>query len=73
MHRTLPPDERQDLHNPAVDEDVARHGACGEVHLQTGRTCTLEAGHAGSCDFVARNEVAESLGAEGAMGVAEPS
>jgi hypothetical protein len=67
MNRTLQPEERLDLHNPAVDEDVARHGACGEVHLPTGRTCTLEVGHDGSCDFVPRDEVAASLG------VADPS
>jgi hypothetical protein len=64
MPRTVPPQERQDLHNPAVDEDVALHGACGEVHLQTGRTCTLESGHDGSCDFVPRDEVAGSLGVD---------
>jgi hypothetical protein len=57
----VPPDQRQDLHNPAVDEVVARAGACGEVHLPTGRTCTREYGHDGSCDFVPRDEVADAL------------
>lgn len=58
---TIEPAQRQDLHNTAVDEGAARKGACGELHLQTGRTCTLPYGHGGSCDFVTRNEVEESL------------
>lgn len=57
----ITPDQRQDLHNPSVDEDLARSGACAEVHLQTGRTCTLQYGHAASCDFVGRDEVDEVL------------
>jgi predicted anti-sigma-YlaC factor YlaD len=64
MPRTAPSEERQDLHNSAVDEHVALNGACGEVHLQTGRTCILESGHAGSCDFVPQDEVAKSLGVD---------
>ncbi|MCW2611817.1 MAG: hypothetical protein QOC93_1806 [Actinomycetota bacterium] len=61
MRSTLRPEQRQDLHNPAVDEDAARHGACAGVHLQTGRMCTLENGHPGSCDFVARDELPAEL------------
>ena len=36
-------------------------GACGQVHLATGSMCTLEQGHAGSCGFVAPDQVEESL------------
>jgi hypothetical protein len=46
------PDDRPELHNPSIDEDVARQGACGLVHLPTGNTCTLAHHHTGSCDFV---------------------
>jgi hypothetical protein len=46
------PDDRQELHNASVDEQVARAGGCAQVHLATGRTCTLKQGHEGSCDFV---------------------
>jgi hypothetical protein len=55
------PDQRQDLHNASVDEGVALQGACAEIHLQTGRTCTLPYGHEGSCQFVTRDRVAQSL------------
>lgn len=55
------PDDRQELHNTSVDEEVAEMGACAQVHLPTGRTCTLEHGHRGSCRFVAHGQVEESL------------
>jgi hypothetical protein len=61
MRPTLRPEQRQDLHNPAVDEDTARRGACGEVHLPSGRTCTLAYGHPGSCDFVPRDRIPDEL------------
>ena len=54
-------DDRPDLHNPSIDEEVASMGACGRVHLPTGRTCTLAHGHGSSCDFVAPDEVPECL------------
>ncbi len=54
-------DDRPELHNPSIDEDVALVGACGRVHLPTGKTCTLEQRHPGSCDFVARDEVPDLL------------
>jgi hypothetical protein len=50
-----------DVHNPGVDEEAARMGACGQLHLPTGRTCTREHGHPGSCDFVSREHMEESL------------
>lgn len=43
--------ERLDLHNPAVDEGLARHGGCGALHLATGRRCVLPDRHGGSCRF----------------------
>jgi hypothetical protein len=56
-----PDHDRQDLHNASVSEDAAAVGGCGQVHLPTGRTCTSEAGHDGSCHFVAPDQVEESL------------
>lgn len=53
------PDYRPEVHNSDVDETVAETGACGQVHLQSGRTCTLEHRHQGSCDFVAYQRVSE--------------
>jgi hypothetical protein len=44
-------DSVSDVHNASVDEDVARRGACAQVHLPTGATCTLRHGHKGSCEF----------------------
>jgi hypothetical protein len=55
------PNDRPELHNSDVDEVVAETGACAQVHLQSGRTCTLEHRHQGSCDFVARQNVSESV------------
>ena len=55
-------DDRQDLHNASVDEEVADAGGCGQVHLATGRTCTLEQGHGGSCSFLAPDQAEGSLG-----------
>jgi hypothetical protein len=39
------------MHNASVNEDAARLGACAQVHLPTGRMCTLPRSHRGSCDF----------------------
>jgi hypothetical protein len=61
MNAPADPDDRQDLHNVSVDDEVADVGACGQVHLATGRTCTLDQGHAGSCSFVSPDQVEESL------------
>lgn len=44
-------DERLEIHNISVDEQVAKARMCGHVHLPTGRTCILAAGHSGSCGF----------------------
>jgi len=40
------------MHNASVDEDAAREGECAQVHLPTGRTCTLPHGHERSCEFI---------------------
>jgi hypothetical protein len=40
-----------ELHNASVDEDAARQGGCAQVHLPTGRMCTLRHAHVGSCEF----------------------
>lgn len=60
MNAPVQPDDRSELHNASVDEDVARAGGCGQVHLPTGRTCTLKHGHEGSCQFVQPDQVGES-------------
>jgi hypothetical protein len=39
-------------HVTHVREDVALAGRCANVHLPTGRTCTLPVRHPGSCNFV---------------------
>jgi len=54
--------ERPDLRTLHVREDVAMVGRCANVHLPTGRTCTLPARHPGSCHFVAPEE-AEDIAA----------
>ena len=43
-----------------VREDVAKAGRCANVHLPTGRTCTLPKRHPGSCNFVGPED-AESV------------
>lgn len=50
-----------EAHNPSVDEDAARRGACGQVHLPTGATCTLQHGHNGSCEFSPAGDVEAQL------------
>jgi len=55
------PDNRPEIHNSDVDEQVAETGACGQVHLPTGRTCVLEHRHQGACEFVPREEVQDSV------------
>jgi len=52
MNAPAQPNDRQELHNASVDEEVAKGGGCGQIHLATGLTCTLEQRHGGSCRFV---------------------
>jgi hypothetical protein len=40
-----------DSHNASIDEDAARQGGCAQVHLPTGRMCTLRHSHTSSCEF----------------------
>jgi len=49
------------MHNASIDEDAAKAGACAQLHLPTGRMCTLVAGHDGSCDFVPPAEADATL------------
>jgi len=56
-----PTADRLEAHNASVNEDAAGEGACAQVHLPTGRMCTLQHCHDGSCDFVAPDEVEASL------------
>jgi hypothetical protein len=44
--------DTSEMHNASVDEDLARAGECAQVHLPTGRMCTLPHGHKGSCEFI---------------------
>lgn len=41
-----------EMHNVSVDEAAAMRGECAQVHLPSGRRCTLPHGHRGSCVFV---------------------
>lgn len=41
----------RERHNPSIDEQLADQGACGQIHLPTGRVCLLEHHHDGSCHF----------------------
>ncbi|WIM92814.1 hypothetical protein ACTOB_004772 [Actinoplanes oblitus] len=43
---------RADLHNVSIDEGLARHGLCGQIHLPSGRRCVRPHRHAGPCHFV---------------------
>ncbi len=42
---------RLERHNSSVDENLADQGACGQIHLPTGKVCQLHHHHAGSCQF----------------------
>ncbi|QYF91512.1 hypothetical protein KY499_13990 [Arthrobacter sp. PAMC25284] len=51
-HRHERREERPDLPSSHVSEAVAMSGRCGNIHLPSGRTCTLTERHDGSCEFV---------------------
>jgi hypothetical protein len=53
--------DSSEMHNASVDEYVAREGACAQVHLPTGRICTLPHGHKGSCLFISPETAYASL------------
>jgi hypothetical protein len=63
-----PTADRRQVHNASVNEDAAEEGACAQVHLPTGRMCTLQYDHEGSCDFVAPDQVDASLARRRAAG-----
>lgn len=44
------------MHNSTVEESFAQAGTCGQVHLASGRVCTLAQRHPGGCDFAPRPE-----------------
>jgi hypothetical protein len=44
--------DTSEMHNASVDEYAALKGECAQVHLPTGRVCTLPHGHKGSCLFI---------------------
>ena len=48
LHRT---DSRLDFDNVSIDKERAHLGACGFIHLASGRVCGLRRGHAGGCEF----------------------
>ncbi len=43
--------ERLDRHNVSVDKALVAEGACGTLHLPSGRRCTLPVHHQDSCHF----------------------
>ena len=49
------------MHNASVDEFAASQGECAQVHLPTGRICTLPHGHPGSCQFISPDAAYISL------------
>jgi hypothetical protein len=57
MNIGIPPKDRPEAHNASVDEDLAKADGCGQVHLASGRTCTLSRGHEGSCHFIPRGDL----------------
>jgi hypothetical protein len=64
MGSTVPSTQSGDtpvMHNASIDQDAASDGACAQVHLPTGRMCTLRKGHAESCDFISAHDADESL------------
>ena len=49
------------MHNSSIAEDAAKAGACAQLHLPTGRMCTLKAGHSESCSFAAPDQADAAL------------
>ncbi|RYV51303.1 hypothetical protein [Pengzhenrongella frigida] len=55
-------------HNVSVDEGRRHAGVCAQLHLPTGRMCTLPHGHPDSCEFVAPDQVDASLARQQRVG-----
>jgi len=49
------------VHNARAGQRRRDLGASAQVHLPTGRMCTMRQGHEASCDFVGAAEADESL------------
>jgi hypothetical protein len=49
--------DRLDAHNAAVSMAAVLAHRCGVIDLRTGRTCPLPEHHAGSCAFVADQQL----------------
>lgn len=48
-------------HNTSVDQPQRQDGVCAQLHLATGRMCTLPHAHADTCEFVPPDEISASL------------
>lgn len=46
-----PTPDLPETHNASVDAGAAAQGACAQIHLPTGRMCTLRHSHEASCEF----------------------
>ena len=49
--------------NSSIDDAIVELGACGQLHLPTGRTCVREARHRNGCEFVPRDHAPERVAA----------
>lgn len=47
--------------NSSIDEAIVELGACGQLHLPTGRTCVRETRHRNGCEFVPRDHAPERV------------
>ncbi|MGH3549222.1 MAG: hypothetical protein ACRDQU_14150 [Pseudonocardiaceae bacterium] len=54
--------KRLDDCNSSVDTQLARAGACAQIHLPSGRICVLPHHHRGSCRFLSASDVADAEG-----------
>lgn len=52
-------EQRLDLHNVSIDEELVRFHRCGQIHLPSGRRCIREERHQQSCFFAGPEEVAK--------------
>jgi len=50
------PDNRLDVHNAAVDTEMADAHLCGTTDLRTGRTCIGPVRHRDACHLVPKND-----------------
>jgi hypothetical protein len=50
------PDDRLDVHNAAIDNEIAGAHLCAMTDLRTGRTCIKAVHHDGSCEFVSKTD-----------------